>query len=299
MEEIEGMGISIVVAGIIAGIGFGADKLLLPKQRSGVSEVLTVWWCNIDDTRVPDALPRMATIYLNSVTWLFGTQVRRILISGAILSIVATTLSLIIGDYIWFKSLALTLENWWQHRPAKLYPVNLLLDGGTLVVTSLIMRQIRTVRAVFQLLLLTFDIVFAFFLAFFGFYVGNAFEFPETAYWTQDDIRKMFGAYLTYFNGLGWFDAWFAGGGWLADAYRPTGGEWPGFLYASTVVIPTVFYLSVMLLVGMSHLTIHIGRSILMHLFRLDVETEKSIFYYSAVLIGLLLVLGRGVAAFV
>ena len=99
--------------------------------------------------------------------------------------------------------------------------------------------------------------------------------------------------YLMYVDHYGWIDRDGSLMLWLLGnlKYAVSGGEWTGILYSTTVILPTTLYLGTMSIVLVSMLSLRIGKVVISQLFRLDIETEKSIFYYTGLLLGLMTVL--------
>ncbi len=298
LDDLGGLALFVAIGTAISGVGYAIDKLLLPSQRRRLSDILTLWWCRIDDLRPRNAIPMMASMYIVFCSRIFGTTSPRVLAITVLLSFSATTACLLGGDYLWYKSFPRALERWSEHQPVKLYPLNLFADGLVLGTTFLTMRLLRAARPIWQLPLVLMNMAIALCTAYAVFYVGQALEFPETATWDGDDFRRTLGLYLGYLNHFGWFNQILASGRWLGDSYTPSGGEWYAIFYATTIILPTIMYLGMALLIVLSWAAFYLGRSILMQLFRLHVETDKSIFYYSGVLVGLLVIVAKGVHAF-
>ena len=276
-----------VILALFAVVGYAIDKLLLSDQRGKITSALTTWWCVLDDLQLERLVPAMADFYLKAVRKIFGRRIGTILLVSTCLSFSATTIAVLAGDYLWYRDLNETLANWDDHRPLLLYPLNLALDLLTLGATFAVISKIRKSHLALYAPYLLLDISLAVVLVLVGFWLGQGLEFPETFLATWKGFRLNCGVYLDYIGLRDLLDDYGLLHSWLEAAPRASGGEWAKVMYAFTTVIPTLFYLGIFIALLLSLASLQLVRLAAMQIFRLDIETEKSIFFYSGVALGL------------
>ena len=116
--DLNGLLIVLSLSCLFASVGFGLDKLLLPRQRTLISERLLTWWSKIETINLSDIIPEMARLFLRIERTVLGSRVLslRWFVTTIAISATITTVSIYVGDYLWFGDLSQTIEK-------RLYPL--------------------------------------------------------------------------------------------------------------------------------------------------------------------------------
>ena len=91
-------------------------------------------------------------------------------------------------------------------------------------------------------------------------------------------------------------NGWIGHHSWGADL-----SDWSGasnFFSASTTLLPTLAYLFLLAAVSLLAIPVAVVQAFVLRVLRLDVETEKSIFFYVGSALGFLVILGKATIEF-
>ena len=143
-----GLALAVLIGSAISGLGIAADKFLLPSERLRISDVLTDSWIRISDLSPSRVVSAVARIYLATEARSFGHRKWsfRWILSISALSIAATMMGILIGDYLFFDSnLGVTLD-YLRVNPFRLatLAVNLIADILTILITVYLLRIVAT-----------------------------------------------------------------------------------------------------------------------------------------------------------
>lgn len=311
--DVSGLLVVALVATLIAAIGAAIDHFMLPREKGRLSDWLLAWWVRIEEIRLPNLVATFAEYFISAKNVLLGESVRsrKWVVRTVVYSVLLTFGTLVLGDYMWAKTIDGTWEYYSGNPRFLLYPINYFFDFATVILTVWIMSQIPKVGLPLQATYLTLDIVSAVLLAFCASTISHTIEFwgePATLFgphgfsvWV---LKAHVQNYLTYWSVLGLFDwEWeFVQGlsqwseGWISPhpAVYPDGGNWgnsASFFSANTTLIPTAFFAALLLLILSSLFIIRVIKGGILRLIRLDIETDKTIFFYTGALIGLIAVI--------
>jgi hypothetical protein len=314
MNEVDLAGLLTVgtIASLVAAAGFGIDKLLLDRQRNATSELLLRWWSKVEALEPRAFDVAIAKGFLERETAIFGNvfSPRRLVISAAV-SIPLTTVVVVLADHFaWYQNLGLAVENLGNRQPLVMYPVNYLFDTLTVVATVLAIRLFIIVPATVRIGVLFLDLFVGVLLGFGCYVLAVGAEFPDHAVldlrdWTFRPryLRSELQFYLGYLREFSLIPADLLPQAvaspttpeldpWLS--WRPVyGGDVGSFAFSSTTMIPTVMLNATLLTMGISIATMRALRAASMQLFELDLETDKSVFFYTATALAVLATTGK------
>lgn len=296
MTDVVGLLYVAGVAALLSAAGIGLDKMLLQSQRTSLRDKLTDWWCFIEDFKFPDVVSEMATVFLRIERQLLGRHLSiRWFLTTFVLSILLTTVTVNFGDYLWFSErsespLEETFAYFWTRKPVGLYLNNYVLDALTIILTVFILRQVVTTSSVIlRVIWLLIDLILGGLLAFICWEIAHTLEFPKTALFVAGTIGldRRVGIFLAYFAVVGLPNPSPLLFG-LVPKLPPLGGELGTFLYSNTTFIPTFAYVSCVLVMIAAIAVFRTSTFIARQVLALSIETEKSVFFYTGTLLGLL-----------
>lgn len=275
----------------ISGLGAGIDKLLREHQRTIISEVVFKWWVMIDKLKIPDIPTAIAKMFLRAEKAIFGSRILslRWLLSTVVVSFLFTFTALFMGDFLFYGEFQSAFDNIVKRNPIIVFPVNYFFDVLTLLITVGFMKLVLMLPRPLALGPICFDIVIAVCIGFLCYSIVDSFEFPETADFTCCPLilnPEALSINIRYF--LNYFVVFIPGLAFLFDSFPVHMGDLGNFAFASTSMLPTVYYLLTLLLLSFSVLTIRGTQWLALHLFSLDIETNRSIFLYAGVLLGVI-----------
>ena len=283
-----------------AAIGVARDKLLVPRYRTKLQEMMSAWWIRIDDTPMPDLTISMIDIFLRQKNKLFGRNILSIrwVLVAIMLSAFLTTLSILLGDYLFYKDVEETLDYFPKHKPLLVYPINILFDAMTWAITVQLLAIALNINGINRWILIVLDLVISLLIAIMCFEIADYAEFPNGANNLFingiEGLINDFILYLAHYDlyGLidwGWFETLFSSQQLASISYNPrtiTTGDSSAFFFSNTSFLPTLFFLLVLVMGALSMVVIRLTRWVAMYFFELSVDTEKSIFFYTGTLFG-------------
>lgn len=307
--DYNGLAIFAALSALVALLGIVVDRFMYEDERDALSEVLLRWWVMVDETRVPDLPRRTCEVILAITERLVGRSRRSIRFAtiSVLVSACLTATALIIGDSIWSGGFVGGWTYFSNNPRWALYPANFLFDLATVLLTLWLVGLMVRVGDASRLGLILFDASLALVLAATMFCVSQSVEFwgDSAAPFGPDGIRPEFlkaalQAYWTYWDLVGVISWDWSLGKELASITEGWVGPHPfiiqstnwgllaSFLSANTTFIPTLIILLLFVLLIASLTVTRVVRLIALRVLRLDVETEKSVFFYSGTLIGFL-----------
>lgn len=285
---------AIAFAAAMAGIGFALDKLTLPHQAEKLQSKLLAFWVMISEVRFANLHEQASSAFLYSEKVLLGKSFSkmwlfRIVFISVTFSCAAILFGRSTGNYLitacaygFDKSASFS----WSIGEAIEYVsknfnylyvllINAVFDVATITVTHVILQKVVTARSSLrQTTLLVSDLLFAFMLFYFCYYVLNNLDLYVS---NRENIslgnvaRDIF-----YFSDRGCTYFYFV---------------LPVVLFSATVIIPTIVFLSTILFLLLSRFALLIGHSITMHFAELGATGDRTVFFYLGIFFGLMVVL--------
>lgn len=289
------------VSGLLAGFGLLLDKLVAPGQRIWLSDRLTTWWVHIESLKVPNLVAGVASAFLALKDRVFGRRLLAFRFAAVSIgvSIFLTTASIIFGDLHWFKDIFETLQYFRERDLFVIYSLNYLFDAMTLIVTIFILSLLLRTHEFIGPVLVVLDGTIAVTLAVICWTAATSIEFPRHSPVTLtpptfhiDRVALNISVYIGYVRYLDLIDLGTvsaiveATDGWIRRI-DVNGGHLANWIYSGTSLIPTVVVLLILTITLVALIVLRVTRFLSLQLLRLDVETEKTIFFYTGVLAGL------------
>lgn len=311
--DFDGLILIATISTLIAALGAGIDKLLRDSQRNAISERILRWWEQVERIEAPNIVPTMSRWFIQAEQLVFGSRIISVrwIATTIVVSATLTTCAILIGDHVYTgRSWSDTLRWFPNYFPIFTLPANYFFDFCTLGLTVVIMRTITTSGSFKASSLILLDMLMASIFAvsayilIFDVLTIRAIPTSLSIFsccpldLNVDRIQTVFQYYLGDTSEYFWpfrlldeIPTPMAGaaseGGWF-DRHPAWKGRMARSWFANTSLIPTIAYLLLLLLIIASTATVKGVRWVLLHLFALDIETDKSIFLYSGVLIGLI-----------
>jgi len=305
LVDIKGTLLVVAAATALAGSGIALDRLLLLRQKTLLANWATRWWDYIDDLPIRDVSRDLISVFLGTVYWARGPNwvSKRFIVTSLIFSITLTSVAIVIGEYIYLKDWnQAVFERFLVWRTLILFAVNYVLDMSTILLTVLILRIALSAHWIFRLSLLILDVVLAICLSFLCYGIADAMFSPVSPGMfsgTWEGFGSNLATYLKHFDYLGIIDwsviDWTFGDilvlNWTHEGFHS--GNLETFLYSSTTLIPSAGYALLLIAILFSLAALHIARFLPLQLLALSVETDKSVFYCTGTLFGLVAIVGK------
>ncbi|MBN2395715.1 MAG: hypothetical protein JXC36_04540 [Candidatus Atribacteria bacterium] len=297
----------LLISGAIAAIGSGLDHLLLERQRSKLYELVFGWWERIEMLKMRRLDREMAQLFLRAEHKIFGKKRYnfRWIFTALTISFMLTTLALVFGEYMFF-SIANTSPPWNghgkcpliqailyipEHEPKYLYPINLFFDILTLTVTVyLISRLANSKSKLDRIWIYPLDITAAFMFAWLCYFVAAIMEGvalpggvdPIELKINLASFKMFFSEYSRMGNAIYYY---------YFDTVKVSSEDLnvlATFLFSNTTLLPTIAYIVILFLLSLSRFIFVSIRRIVLQVLERSLETNKSIFFYTGCLLGLI-----------
>ena len=289
-----GLSFAIAIAGILSSIGIAIDKLLLPHQNNRINDVLVHVWNYVDDIRLTDVAYKMVSLYILIEHRSFGRRFSARWFSVAFfVSAILTTLTIIVGRALgmyltascadpnqtslpFFSALQMAFGYFYENiNHTSIYPLNILFDNLTIAATvALLTVFLRTKAIRYRYLIIAVDIAFCVILLNVCFYI--AFQLDTTSSGSPPALFQALPRLVSDVNvlGCGYF-----------YVYMST------IFFVSTITIPTLIYLVMIIIFMLAKTSAEIGKFILLQVTELGVVGDKSVFFYTGIFLGLFVLL--------
>lgn len=283
--DLVGLTYAIAILGGISALGYLLDKMILPRQAETIRDALAHMWFRISDSKVHELDVTMARLFLRTEKALFGDRLisLRMFFVTFLISSSLTIFGLLVGDTI-YENFQYALYYLRDHRIEVLIPINLLFDLATVLVTvSLVRLFVKYQHSAYRIVFLIVDLSIAVGFAALCFTVSQTAEFSSS--WSNLNFQPI---YFEYYYQL------------MTEPYRWTAVQEgadvhfaANFFYANTTLLPTAAYIIILLLLFFSLVVYRLLRICTLQVLELSVDTEKSAFFYTAVLLGILTTGGK------
>lgn len=288
-----GLTYAIALATALAGLGAALDKLLLPHQAAKLRYRLLRFWNRVDDVRFSNVPEAMVEFYIHAEQRAFGKRftarwATSVLLSSALLTSVTIVVGRALGLYLTGVcsdpsqssidlgvALRAGLTYFWVNvHHAFIYPLNLSFDAVTVAVTVTLLswflaaggRLKRYAFLLADILLCVVLLVLCFFIAF---------RLDATTSGDPPSLTRVLPRLIGDFTELGC--AYF-------HVYLST------IFFVSTITIPTLLYLLMILLFLMAKSASELGQWIVLHIVELGTVGEKSVFFYTGIFFGIIVI---------
>ena len=210
------------------------------------------------------------------------------------------------ADAFYYKNIEEAINNLIENRrPIILYGVNFIFDTLTIMATVIALKLILIAPFYSRPFIIFIDLTIASIFAFVCYVLSVGAEFPETAVLDFRDLtfrplylRSEFQFWLGYLKEFTPFNLHFVPEAQFSPitpnldplfSWRSVYiGDVGSFLFAITTLIPTIFVVGSIFVIGVCMITLNLIRVLSMQLFQLDIETDKSVFFYTATSISIL-----------
>lgn len=289
-----GLSYAIAIAGILSGVGIAIDKLLLAHQSVKIKDALLQVWNYVDEVRFKDVAHKMVSVYILIERRLFGKRFSARWFFVAIsISTALTTATIIIGRALGMYLTATCADPNQTSLPfytavmmgfgyfhenvhhISIYPLNILFDNLTIAATVALLTVFLRGKAIgYRYFIIGLDIVFCVILLNVCFYI--AFQLDTTSSGNPPTLFEALPRLVSDVSvlGCGYF-----------YVYMST------IFFVSTITIPTLLYLLMILTLMAAKTSAEIGKFALLQLTELGVVGEKSVFFYTGIFLGLLVLL--------
>lgn len=296
--DIAGLGGAVALGSLLAATGIAVDALLLERHAKWFDELALRWWNFFDDLRIID-LPRVAiSLFVQGKNHLLGHAMDLgFLVRSGLVSLVLTALAIPGG-----RALALVIldmctqqsggspiapSHWWYITAAwgytgfrnilALAPLNLGFDVVTIFVTAFLLALALRRNNAILITLVVLDILACLVLLETMIIVSDRF----------DIITLTHGGFGSAIRNT-WEMLGTAG---CATAHVVL----PRLVYCSTVLLPTLIYLTMIVVLFILRQGFELLRWLAMYLFEKSVEDRKTIFAHLGVTLGLVVACGKAV----
>lgn len=282
------------VAALLVVLGRGLDILVLPHQAERLQKALLRWWNRVDDLRFTNIPRTMIGGYVAIERRLFGRRLSpRWILTALAFSGVLTTLAVYGGRLLAFYLLLECqgieqpesklywglLQSWAATvRAELLYPLNLGFDFVTLLTTiTLLSILVRRATEIGRYAIIVADIITCCALYYTCFYLAHYYANPLASGIVVSFLD--FGTHVVQtWDDLGctWFHVYFS-----------------SVLFSSTIFFPTITYLVAILFVMLAHTSLQMSKWILRHLLELGATGQRTVFFYTATFLSILISSGK------
>lgn len=288
------IGIAVALATFFSGLGAALDHLVLPHQNERLKSVLLHWWNYVDDIQFRDIAHEMVQFYVRAERKIFGHFPSiRWLITACAISLIVTTCAIVggrtLGLYLTFscggnidqfgsalgaiKVAATAAMSYFESNvdKARLYALNISFDALTLAATLLFLRGYLSIRRfIARYVLVLCDIgvcvVFFYVCVYLAFYLDTT---TSGVSYGLLDFYKMF-------TSLGPFSCTHF------HIFTST------LVFSSTIFFPTFTYLTFILFMMTSKLSLEFAKIIAQQVLELGATQHKTVFFYTGILIGII-----------
>ena len=300
--DIIGIGYFIVLGGFLSGLGIGLDKLVLNKQKSLLEDKLIIFWDKVDNLEFKDIARLLAKKYLVAENRIFGkTMSLRWLITTLIVSLLLTCLMIILGKTLGIFLLDTCtsiyhgttsnidgmsyLKIGWSYflnnaEKFKAITLNYAFDFLTIAATVyLLERFILSERSHTRYFWIIIDIFICIFLLQFCIFIGLQIDGTNVLH---EQIKTPFEIFGTLYKDLNISTSRFSCG-----SFHLYSGA---LAYSATILIPTIIYLSIIIVLMLAKTAHDLGKFILLQVSELGLEGEKTVFYYTGIFLSTVII---------
>jgi len=286
------IGILLAIVTAISGAGLALDELLLPRQAKAIEVKLEKFWLNVSEYESRDIPKSMVMLFLKMEKLLFGEWftirwffsiflVSLFLTSSMTFAARIYSFMQVYADHPEQFTIALSsaVSSVKQLRYKYYIPVNILADQVTIILTIVLLKKLFLNKGT---LLKYFAIVMDILICIIIFNVVLFFSLDFNNDAGQDLTTNVFLIIPTviHYTSLMPEDSFL-----FAHVFLPS------IMVSTTIVLPTLIYLLMILTALLLKSSASIGRATLMHLSALGVEGDKTIFFYSGIFISLILII--------
>lgn len=283
----------VAILGSFSAIGLAIDKLLLPHQRKGLSNAALSYWLAVERVTIRDIPISAARAYLSFIRFFVGSRLtsKTGLLRAAVISVVVTTIVFLVGQFLGFyfahrmsddpsPTIELVKATWWafQTHSNKLviYPLNIAFDIVTIFCTTgLIGYMYRHRGMVKRIPIIILDIAVATTLFAICFYV----LFHANNLYAAGGEWRTPNAFVELIKERS---------GWGPSAVFDPFWMLPQLAFTTTIFYPTIIFLIILLFITSAHLFAIAAKSVGLQVLELSSGDEKSIFFYTATFLGLM-----------
>lgn len=284
---------------VFPAIGITLDRLTLPRQAERLREPLERFWVRIDDTRIADIPAAGVRLYIKgerrllgesfSFTWLCRTAFISVVLTTFAMTIVSGIIYsiavLFISPGAFTESLAdnvkSNVEINFNSGILTVALVNMVFDQATVAVTKFALRAyIRHVASFIRSEWIILDIAACVLI-----YDVAPRCVNMADYLSETELPFVYGSSI-----LGMRD-------FASDLPLLFIHYGPCLAVTSTVTIPTILYLSIILILTVSKFSLHLGRLSSLQILEVSASGDKSPFFYLGTAIGLVASVGKLVEA--
>lgn len=302
------LAIVLLVSGAIAAAGILLDRLVLPRQLRVIRVCLWRWWKRIARIEIPDLEDHTIELFFRGLAIIRLDKLFTLkwLVLTVCLSFTLTTISILIGNFLYFGNFSESMAYLIKPRFILYFPVNYVFDALTLVTTFMLLRFIHGKSWWLKLPILCVDALVAIALAIICYTAGNWIEYPTTFHYIYEfgGIEEIIGTYLALYcqeshvwGFIEWSTCEAVFGDLLRVHFDPsdfTTADTATFMFANTTLLPTLLHILLVVVLTISVMSLRFARFVPMQLFALTIHTNKSIFYYSGTFLALVNLLVSG-----